>query len=248
MAGCRIQVLGCGDAFGSGGRNNACFWVHSGTDRFMLDFGASSLIAMRARGVDPNNIDFILLSHLHGDHFGGLPFLLLDAQLVSRRERPLLIAGPPGVERRTFELMEAMFPGSPGAKPRYGLTFVELHAGETTPIAGVSVTPFEVRHPSGASSYALRIECGGRVLAYSGDTEWVENLVPAAREADLFICECYVYDKKVPFHLSYTGLMEHLAEIAPKRLLLTHMSRPMLARAESLDHECAEDGKIIEVE
>ena len=72
----RLQFLGSGDAFGSGGRFNTCMLVESEFGAFLIDCGASSLIAMRKYGIDPNRIDTVFISHLHGDHFGGLPFLI----------------------------------------------------------------------------------------------------------------------------------------------------------------------------
>src|SRR3972149_2362111 len=111
MSQVEILFLGSGDAFGSGGRFQTCFHVRAEATQFLIDCGASSLIAMKRFGVDPSSLDIILLSHLHGDHFGGLPFLILDAQF-SRRTRPLVIAGPPGVEARVRDAMEVLFPGS----------------------------------------------------------------------------------------------------------------------------------------
>lgn len=110
-----VRVLGCGDAFGSGGRLHTCFHVRAASTRFLMDYGASALIAMRRFGVDPNGVETVFLTHLHGDHFAGLPFLILDAQLVSRRTTPLTIVGPPGLGERLPALMEAMFPGSSAA-------------------------------------------------------------------------------------------------------------------------------------
>jgi ribonuclease BN (tRNA processing enzyme) len=92
----RLTIAGSGDAFGSGGRLNTCFWLETAKGMLLVDCGASALPALKACKLDPNKIDAVVLSHLHGDHFGGLPFLLLDAQFLSRREKPLLIAGPPG--------------------------------------------------------------------------------------------------------------------------------------------------------
>ena len=80
----RLRFVGCGDAFGSGGRGNTCFHVTGGEVNFLIDCGASSMVAIRKWGVDPNAISTVLVSHLHGDHFAGLPFFLLDAQLISR--------------------------------------------------------------------------------------------------------------------------------------------------------------------
>ena len=143
----QLQVLGCGDAFGSGGRFHTCFHVSAGSASILIDCGASSLIAMRRFGVDPNTIQTVLISHLHGDHFGGLPFLLLDAQFVSRRTTPLTIAGPPSLSMRLQALRETMFPGSTESDLGFPLEIIELEPQLTAEVNGVSVTPYPVRHP-----------------------------------------------------------------------------------------------------
>src|SRR5512135_792801 len=107
-----VQFLGSGDAFGSGGRLQTCIYVDCGSVRFLLDCGATSMSALKHWRVSPNSIEAILLTHLHGDHFGGLPFFILDAQLVSRRTRPLSLAGPAGTEQRIQAAQEVLFPGS----------------------------------------------------------------------------------------------------------------------------------------
>jgi ribonuclease BN (tRNA processing enzyme) len=241
-----VQVLGCGDAFGSGGRLHTCFHVTTAGTRFLIDCGATALIAMRRFGVDPSGVETVFLTHLHGDHFGGLPFLVLDAQLISRRTTPLTIAGPPGLRERLPALMEAMFPGSSGVERRFALNLIELEPEATANVNGVEVTPFSVRHPSGAPSCALRFACEGRSLCYTGDTEWVEALVPAARDADLLIAEAYTAERPVRYHLDWATLRQHLPEIAPRRVLLTHMSPDMLGRAPD-GYEAAEDGLIVSI-
>ncbi|MFI5023389.1 MAG: MBL fold metallo-hydrolase [Alphaproteobacteria bacterium] len=243
----RVRFLGSGDAFGSGGRFNTCIQLETETGGVLIDCGASSLVAMRRFGVAPNAIRTIVISHLHGDHFGGLPFLILDAQLVSRREGPLTIAGPPGLEARLKETMEALFPGSSKVRQRFPLELVELAPGERRALGGIAVTPFEVSHPCGAPPFALRLEAGGKVVSYSGDTEWSDALVPAAEAADLFIVEAYFFEKPVKFHLSYRTLLDHLEALKPKRIVLTHMSADMLGRLGEVRHEAAEDGMVIEL-
>ncbi len=245
MGNVTVRFLGSGDAFGSGGRFQTCMQVDSGDARFLIDCGASSLIAMKRLGVDPNSVDAILISHLHGDHFGGLPFFILDAQLISRRAAPLTIAGPPGSETRVRDAMEVLFPGSSQTQQRFAIEFVELQDGERTELGSVAVTPYSVVHASGAPAYAFRLECGGRVIAYSGDTEWTDTLLEAARDADLFVCEAYFFEKTMKFHLDYQTLLEHRAELRCRRLLLTHMNDDMLRRLEEIEIETAEDGKRI---
>ncbi|UYN96362.1 MAG: MBL fold metallo-hydrolase [Enhydrobacter sp.] len=243
----RLQFLGSGDAFGSGGRFNTCFHLERAEcGNVLIDCGASSMVAIRKWGVDPNAVSTVLVTHLHGDHFAGLPFFLLDAQLVSRRAAPLTLAGPPGFRERLEIVMEAMFAGSTKVERRFALDIRELALHERVELNGLAVTPYLMRHYSGAPSYALRIETEGKVLAYSGDTEWVEELIPAGREADLFICEAYFFDKAMKYHIDYTTLTRHLAEIAPRRTVVTHMSAELLERQNEIALEAAYDGLVVE--
>lgn len=241
-----VQFLGSGDAFGSGGRFQTCLFVRAGEDRLLMDCGASSLVAIKRYGVDPGSIDTILISHLHGDHFGGLPFFILDARF-SRRTRPLTIAGPPGLAERLPRAMEVLFPGSSQVRQTFDLTVLEVPERETTRIGSTAVTPYQVIHASGAPPYAWRVEAGGQTVVYSGDTEWTDALIDAARDADLFICECYYFDKAMKFHLTYRALMDQRDRLGCRRLILTHLSDDMLGRlAEvSAEVEVAEDGQIL---
>ncbi len=244
----RLQVLGCGDAFGSGGRFHTCFHVEAregdGHGAFLIDCGASALIAIRRFGVDPNGIRTVFLTHLHGDHFGGLPWLILDGQLVSGRESPLTIVGPPGLREQLPVAMEVLFPGSSTAERRFPVEIVEIAAGHPVEVDGVRAEAFTMRHPSGAPAQALRLSRGGKVVAYTGDTEWVEDIVAAGHGADLMIAEGYTETRPVKFHLDWATLRTRLPEIAPKRLMLTHMSPDMLAR-EPDGYIAAEDGLVV---
>jgi ribonuclease BN (tRNA processing enzyme) len=240
-----IHFLGTGDAFGSGGRLQACIHVRTGESRFLLDCGASALVGMKREGVNPGDIGLILLSHLHGDHFGGIPFLILDGQF-SRRTRPLLIAGPPGVEARVREAMEVFFPGSSRVQRKFPVQFSELRERTESVFGEIRVTPFPVVHPSGSTSFALRVGCGGKEIGYSGDTEWTEALIEAARGTDLFICECYLFDKIINYHLNYRILEERKENLGSRRLVLSHMGEEVLKHLRSAGGlEWAEDGKRI---
>ena len=241
-----IRFLGSGDAFGSGGRLQTSILVESGGFHALLDCGTTALIGLKRAAIDPAAIDAILVSHLHGDHSGGIPFFLLDAQF-SHRLRPLVVAGPPGLAERLTQAMEVFFPGSSRVERKFETKVVEVPPEIPTSLGALSVTAYEVRHESGAPAYALRLELAGRVLAYSGDTEWTEALPRAAKDTDLFICEAYFYEKRVPFHLDYRTLMEHRSEIRTKRLVVTHMSADMLERLTKLEVEAASDGRVLEL-
>src|SRR5882757_7327107 len=179
----KLTIVGSGDAFGSGGRFNTCFFLETAKATLLIDCGASALPALKGLKLDPNRIDGIVLSHLHGDHFGGLPFLLLDAQFLSRRSRPLLIAGPPGTRARLDALLEVFFPRSTANNWRFAWSVVEIEPGRPTDFLGHVVTTTQVVHPSGAPSTAVRLSDRRKLFAYSGDTEWTEALLPVAADA-----------------------------------------------------------------
>ncbi len=239
-----VRFLGSGDAFGSGGRFQTCIHVETGRGQVLVDCGASSLVAMRRFGVDPNDVDAVLLTHLHGDHFAGVPFLVLDGRF-RRRSRPLTVVGPPGVEDRVREAMEVLFAGASRVERKFAVSFVEWRDRAPQTLGAFTATPFEVVHASGAPPYALRIACDGKTLAYSGDTEWTDALVDAARGADLFVAEAYFYEKKIKYHLDLATLLAQRERLACRRLVVTHMNDDMLRRLPGLAVEAAHDGKVI---
>lgn len=245
MSGVEVRFLGTGDAFGSGGRLHTCTLIRAAGGNALVDCGPSTLAALRRDGLDPNTVDAIVLTHLHGDHFGGVPFLLMDAHYAAGRTRPLVVAGPAGVAAAVARALEVLFPGSGGLAPRFPVTYLEWRDAQAITAAPVRVTPFLVRHSTNTPCYGLRVEVGGRVLAFSGDTEWTDELVELSAGADLFVCECSGYASAPPQHLDYLTLQQHRPALTCRRLLLTHMGEEMLARVPALAIDTAHDGLVV---
>lgn len=246
----KLTVVGSGDAFGSGGRLQTCYHVAANGGPFLIDCGATSMIGMQRLGLDPDQVSAIFISHLHGDHFSGLVWWLLHAHYVSGRTAPLTVVGPAGIQHRFKTAAEALFPNSTEIALRFAMIFSEFQSQTEIEIGGVRVTPFEVLHPSGAPPYALRFECDEKVLGFSGDTRWVENLIPAAQGADLFIAECFTFEQPVGYHTSWRDIEANINRMAAQRIMLTHMGGEMLAsRGEVRDPRIlfAEDGLIVDV-
>ncbi|HKD29301.1 MAG TPA: MBL fold metallo-hydrolase [Xanthobacteraceae bacterium] len=244
-----LQFVGSGDAFGSGGRFNTCFQVVARDLNFLIDCGASSLVAMKRLRIDPNAIDLIVLTHYHADHCGGVPFFVLDAQFVAKRTHPLTIAGPPPIREWFSQQMETAFAGSSHEEQKFEVSLVELAPERPWLFRNAEIRSVRVCHGLPPESYhGYRITIDGKVLAFSGDTEWTDSLIELGRDADLFVCEAYVYDRPVRMHLAYRQLSEKLALIRPKRLIITHMSDDMLSRGDGeIAHQKAQDGLIVEI-
>jgi ribonuclease BN (tRNA processing enzyme) len=129
--------------------------------------------------------------------------------------------------------------------PRFPLTWVEMEPGQPHAILDLVVTPQPARHTAETNPTALRVEVDRKVVAYTGDTEWTEDVSKIARGADLLIAESYYYEKSVKWHLNYPALAARRGTLGAKRVILTHMSRDMLAHAAEVPEECAHDGLVV---
>ncbi len=241
----RVRFIGSGDSFGNSGRFQTCILVDADDYRFLIDCGATSLVALKQAGVDPGSIDAVLLTHFHGDHCGGVPYLILDGQFT-RRERPLVIAGPPRVRDRMTAVFEAALPTSSRTEQRFAVSYLELGEAATR-IGPLEVVALPVAHLPETAPHGLRVRVGGHVVAYTGDTEWCDALPRLADGADLLIAEAYSFEKRIPQHLSHATLVAHRDELRATRVVLTHAGVETLAHRSELAWPLADDGTTIDL-
>ena len=241
----QVTVLGSGDAFGAGGRLNSAYLVRATGATFLIDCGTTVLQGLKRCAIDPAEIDFVCLSHLHGDHFGGVPFLFMDFLYSSRRERPITIYGPPGTETRVHALFTALYQQQATEAMPFPVSFVELGPTGRTVVQGVGVEAFAVPHVAELVCCGFRVEVAGRTIVYSGDTAWTDDLVARTRDADLFICECSTFETRLDIHVSYPEIAARAAALQCKRLLLSHLGAEPLRRRSEITLEIAEDGMVI---
>ena len=238
MSAFTARFIGSGDAFGSGGRLQTCILVDAPGVRFAIDFGATSLAGLRKQGIDPNTIDAILLTHLHGDHCAGVPFLLLDAMLGAKRASPLTIIGPRDIQ----QLQATLFPGSSAMQPSFDLAYTEISPDTAATLSDPTITAIDARHTSQTNPLALRIDFGGKTMAFTGDGELTQKLIDFVAGVDLLVAECYFYSKSVKWHMNYPDI----SKLSAGNIVLTHMSEDMLAHVDDVPETCAFDGCVIE--
>jgi ribonuclease BN (tRNA processing enzyme) len=247
MESIQVNFLGAGNAFSPEGRAQASYLVRAPESTFLLDCGATILGSIHREGIDPRSIDTIFISHLHGDHFSGLPFLFLELTYENRRSRPLRIAGPPGTEERVRMLFQAMYRESAREPLPFRLEFTEMQPGSDLEFAGVRIRAFRVPHQEHEISLAFHVGLAGGTILYSGDTGWSDDLLRMSKNTDLFVCECTFFETRVSFHLDYPLIHENRGRIGSKRTILTHLGREPLARMNEIEMETAYDGLQIEL-
>lgn len=245
-AGVKLRCVGTGDAFGSGGRLNSCFHLSAGDEQLLLDCGCSSLIGLQRCNIDPAGIDTLVISHLHGDHFGGIPFLLLEGKFVSRRTRPLTLIGPPGLQQQVEAASEALYPGTIDKGCDFPLIYRQLDPEKTIEQGAFSIRCQRVRHGSSRDVFGMRITVAGTSISYTGDTEWTDALIDLADGSDLLIAECFAYEQPLPSHLDYRTLVHRRADLNCKKLVLTHLGMEMLQHRKTLQFTSLKDGDLIE--
>ncbi|MFP6626277.1 MAG: MBL fold metallo-hydrolase [Deltaproteobacteria bacterium] len=253
----RLTVLGSGDAFSAAGALHSGYLLEHDGGRVLLECGPAILAAIKRRGrrragAVLEGLDAVVISHLHGDHFGGLPFLFLQYTVATPRQRPLLVVGPPGTAARVADLSEALYPGPQGKGRRlpFQLDYLEVGPGDLFEAAGVSAEAFEVPHSAVPFSLGYRFEAGGASVLFSGDSAWSEEFVERSRGVDLFLCECCDLKPAGQGHLSYQELLANRGRLGCKRLLLTHLGdevRRGRGLAAGLDAELATDGMTVEL-
>ncbi len=237
-----VVFVGTSDAFGAGGRRQSALLVRAPNGGALLDCGTTTATGLAALGIRREEIDTILVSHFHGDHFGGIPALLLAALYEDQRRKPLRVAGPPGIERRVHQLAAAMGYAIEERDWSFAIEFSELPPDRSTEIGPVQVRSFETRHQPHTHPHGLVVTAGKQRIGYSGDTGWFDDLPRRVRGVDLFVCECTYHVAGFEFHLNHQALVAHKPEFDCGRMVLTHLGSEMSARRGECAFETADDG------
>ena len=255
----KLTFIGSADAFNSGGRGHSCYWLDGATDEpVIVDFGGTSLMRLQLEGRDPNELGAVVLTHLHGDHFGGLPFLQIYLTFVAQRTRPLTILGPPGTQERVEGLMGLVYGSSITEHAQYETRFVEIGQGESAELLGSRWEAFLAVHlDPPEQALCLRVTGkDGSIVAFSGDTEPCDGLLDCARGSDLLVAECTGMRPPIGAHTTWEDWPAILGRLETQRIALTHVGQdvrdelPAILAAGGLPGppvELADDGLVVEI-
>lgn len=255
----RLTVVGSGDAFNAEGRFHSCYLLE-GDDLgpVMVDFGATALAALHRLGRKGSDIRAFVLTHLHGDHCAGIPFLIIDSLFADTRSDPLRFVGPPGTEARVRALLDACYGAAiierPGAPE---LEFHELSPGQSMSVGGFHLETHLAAHMEPPDvALCLRFTAPqGQSVAFSGDTEMCEGLLAAADGVDILVAECSGLAPPMGRHCTWQDWRPVLPDLNVRRVLLTHLGRDMRQAVPTLLAEAppgprldfADDGLILEI-
>ena len=226
---------------------HSCYLLEHDAGAILLECGPSVLASMKRAGIATDLPDALLISHLHGDHFGGIPFLFLEYAYMNERSRPLVIAGPPTTAKRVEVLTAALYADVPGCRQlHFPLEYVEVHPGQRFELAGAQVEAFQVPHSAEPFCLGYRIVGGGGAVLFSGDSAWTDAFLRHSRDTDLFLCECCSIEPVSHLHTCYRDIVAHRDALGCERLVLTHLGADVRS-CDHVDTELAVDGMVLEV-
>lgn len=226
MLNMKLTVLGSGTIVPSSARASSSYLLETADSVILMDMGVDVLRRMTEIGVGIRDIDAVLLSHFHPDHSAGLVPCLFASKYAmgSVRDRDLTLIGGVGLSA-FYENLKAAYDGWI-VPDQYVLELVEALPGEEYRVGDVTIGFSPVSH--NPESLAFRLESDGVTLVYSGDTDWSEDLIALASDADALILECsFPDDMKVPGHLTPTEAAELAERAGVGTLILTHFYPPM---------------------
>ena len=202
----------------------------------LLDCGFTGAHAFFRFSPSPLDLDAVWISHFHGDHFLGLPLLLLSFW-EDGRKKPLTFVGQTGVEEKVRSAIDLAYPGL-HTKIQYPLEFIEVAAGKDLSLCGMKWAFAENEHSR--PCLALRLDHEKKSVFYSGEGRPTEKTLILAKNCDLIVHEAYMLDTLIRGHGTLDGCLDFARKTHAKALALVHMNRDVRRdRAEEVKEKLA---------
>lgn len=176
-----------------------------------------------------DTLDAVWISHFHGDHFFGLPQLLLRL-FETGREKPLYFIGQSGIEQHVFEVMDLAYP-SFYKKFGFEFRFLSLKPGQEQELLGLSWQGALNKHSQ--PDLALCLQMDQKTLYFSGDGRPTLQAKEMARGCDLMIHEGFLLEGQIHGHGSVKECLDFAREAEAKKLAIVHLQRDERRRVET---------------
>lgn len=221
-----LTFLGSANAFAAGGNYWSSFIVDG---KYQFDAPPTLLPHLKRLGISLPDIEVIFITHGHGDHFVGLPFLMLEYVYMTERSKELTIVGPPGCEAWLEDFAERVYPNILKGSD-YKRTYVEADPGREQQAADVTFQAYpmnHVREENSPGAFGYRVRIGDKTVAYTGDTMFCEEAVQLGEGADVYVVDCTYSQGCGPEHMGLDDVRKIRERLSPETaIILTHLNGP----------------------
>ena len=217
-----LTFLGSGNAFTQGGRYWSSFLADK---RYLFDAPPTLLPHLKRLEVALAELEVVFISHLHGDHFMGLPFLFLEYLYLTERRDDLFIVGPPDIQATMEEFAERCYPGIT-REAGYRRRYLDARPGSEQTAKGITFRAVPMNHVrDNLECFGYRVKLGGKTLAYTGDSMFCEEIFELAEGADVLVLDCTYSEGSGPEHMGLDDLRVIRKRLPPETtIILTHLN------------------------
>lgn len=216
-----LTTVGTGTAFPEADRGPTCMLLRHDDRRIVVDLGSGALQKLCTHGVSPFEMDALLFTHAHLDHFADLVPLLFALHVPGyQRDTPLdIYASEPAFA--LLDRLRAAY-GDWLNVPESNVAFHTLSEGDRREICGLQLDVHPVDHAESSIGYRFTTP-GGTVVAIPGDSGPCEGLTELCRDADVAVVECSMPDiMPISGHMNPSTLATLIQSSVLKHLLVTH--------------------------
>ena len=239
-----IKVLGTGNAFNQEARFNSAFLIEIDNATILVDCGFTVPLALQKESIEFSSLDYIVITHYHGDHYAGLASLLLGLKYVSPQYKKLTIVGPGNISEKLKGLFDVLYPGTCDLINELNIDMKSVDFfGDKLQTKDFNLMVHPMVHSDLALPVGYVFEKNGFKIGFSGDTSWHDGLNSFIGFGDKLIIECNFVQKTGDGHISIEELeSSELVQIKKKDIYLTHLCAESANKAKELGYNILSDG------
>lgn len=230
----QLKILGSGNAFNEGIRLNSAYVLASDNKNILIDCGFTVPYALQKAEISFNSIDYIFITHYHGDHVAGISAFLLALKYIYPQNKKLVVVGPGNVKTKLAAVLQVLYPGAEELLDTLNLEFINVHFQEKRKysINELDFEVFPMQHSSEVLPVGYIFNNKKFKIGFTGDTGWHNALEDFLKKIDIAIVECNFAEKLGQAHLSVEELEKNpFVEKYKNQIYLTHLTAESALKA-----------------